>query len=1408
MSKSKRNKTLRTIKTDLKKQKRFHGGAAINEYKILCDSYVLNIEEKKENYNKLSAEATHLYDAETTFAHTAYQDKMNNVVYYLRDFLSGLQNKYTAPVIPLIITQELESIIAEAVELLDAVSKMNVRFQSTKVHLHLLEVYMQYVESLKISVNSINIRFEKKLSEYNAILLQREKDNQRKLRDDALVNDEIEYKYNDLESAIALVNRPPPDGFILNLDKPPIIGCPLGTVLVGDQCVYTNDLSGATNVIESVPYQANLQTTEDSPLIILFNNISQVGFGKPTIYKRKLEQYLLPLKESDATLYRAKYIVAESNGTPKKDVHNEYTFIKSVECCWDQNSASILPTGSSYYSDTDTFPQPVKILDTEAPTIHRDESFTQYVCALNEVDQIILGIPYIKTDLSGAPIYDINNKLIPFFPDLLSYKRVEEKFIKPSYNRVDTFTYVIVKQYDNSTSYTKNIFTLFDTAALDPYVYNTLPIVYKNKFIKLELHRPFLPFRLPNLLMSEGDYFLVYNTDTVYPIIFNISVNSLEQRILVYPNQICTFVYSKRSNMVHYGYLYFSKNQNLKETSSVALIPSLNVYAFVEAAPLYDNGTYIMQQYTPLLDSENAVVPVPNFSLAQSVYYERDDIFKRLPLNVQIVEPVQKIVNGISYKNIRDTNTNVSTQHRDYVSDYVCQTLVGGGFVFCDTSGVPHTDIFGYLIPVPTPIHYTNSTYVWVSQDVKKTVTVKRTATEAYQYDASFKIANQLTSSYTSLCDKTVVYTDSSGVPLVCSENQLIVAPVSGISSGITVILPLGFTLANIDVIAKDLELNKQYILLNTKYYYTDISLLEEKYKDLSGSMNNYTDLKNKLNIILQKMQLETESTLLDTLEIEASKIYADSLITYEKLEAHVYTQALIAEEDEKINNLKTLRKNELLEISKISTNLEKLLSLVKNRVAELPTKMDSSRIKSEYEMYLQLYNKINSSKSMIVQNVDSANDLVVLQNQEQNVLIVLKSFQSLEQNLINFQTTVAQELSNYNSSLLVEKRTELQSYINYLESIPDTIEIYKSQKNELLESYKEVPLTVPEQRTLLMYTGQIDVSFRNMLVIDSAVKNDKSTILQTADTINNTIENTKTYITTVNSEKVNIESYIKRINYLFTKSLERSVVASKNSLYLKINKYFESIKALRLLEDKLNLNSTEKESIEKSLGIYESEAQEIYAGVDTNNNVVSLKAQSARIDELDTMTKEISSILENYELTQPVVAAPVPEVAGEVAPETYGTSEVAPETYSTSEVASETYSTPEVAPETYTSQENYGVSQIAGETYISPETNTSEEVDNSPEVEVAPETYTSQENYGVSQIAGETYNSEPEIDVATETYNAQPEIDVAATTYKPAETSLGYTDVDSPIHYGGTKSKKKKWNTRRKNKKKSATRR
>jgi thiol-disulfide isomerase/thioredoxin len=94
--------------------------------------------------------------------------------------------------------------------------------------------------------------------------------------------------------------------------------------------------------------------------------------------------------------------------------------------------------------------------------------------------------------------------------------------------------------------------------------------------------------------------------------------------------------------------------------------------------------------------------------------------------------------------------------------------------------------------------------------------------------------------------------------------------------------------------------------------------------------------------------------------------------------------------------------KNELLEISKLSTKLEKLLSVVKNSVAELPSKMDTSNIRSEYEMYLQLYAKTNSSKSMIVKNVDSAKDLAVLQNQEQNVLIVLKSFQSLEQNLIN----------------------------------------------------------------------------------------------------------------------------------------------------------------------------------------------------------------------------------------------------------------------------------------------------------------------------------------------------------------------------------------------------------------------
>jgi hypothetical protein len=633
MSKGKKNKTLRIIKTNLKRQKRFHGGSGLNEYKLLCDSYASNIEAKQDQYAKLEAEATHLYDAETTYAHEKYQVKMNNSVYYLRDFVSTLQSQYSAPTIPTVVSKELESIIAEAGELFDCASSMNTQYQTLKVHIHLLEPYFQYIESLKVSVNSINIKFQAKLQEYKIYLTQKAKDDLRQAKDALIITDAIQYKYNDLESALAVVNRPPPDGFVLNLNRPPVIGCPLGTVLVGDQCVYTNDLSGNENTIEMVPYQSSLQTTKDSDMIILFNNISAVSVGKPTIYKRKELQYLIPLLDSDVALYGAKYIVSESNGTPKKNILNQYTFIKSIECCWDQDSATIIPTGSSYYIDTDTFPQPVKVItsDVPIPLIHKDESFVKYVCALNDVEQIIHGIPYIETDASGSPIYDSNNNIIPFFPEPYNYKLLDSKFTQPSYNKVDTFTYNVISQYSASTNYIKTGKTIIDTSVLDPYVYNTIPDTFKNRYLQLELSRPYLPFILPNLSMEEGDYFLLNNTSKTHPIIFNISVDNVQQRIIVQPNQICNFVYSKRSIMLQYGYLYFSKNQSLKQSNNVAFIPSANVYAFVEAVPLYNKETYIMQQYQPLLDSENNVHTVPNFNeltyIARNVIRQCDLFF-------------------------------------------------------------------------------------------------------------------------------------------------------------------------------------------------------------------------------------------------------------------------------------------------------------------------------------------------------------------------------------------------------------------------------------------------------------------------------------------------------------------------------------------------------------------------------------------------------------------------------------------------------------------------------------------------------------------------------------------------------------------------------------------------------------
>jgi len=188
----------------------------------------------------------------------------------------------------------------------------------------------------------------------------------------------------------------------------------------------------------------------------------------------------------------------------------------------------------------------------------------------------------------------------------------------------------------------------------------------------------------------------------------------------------------------------------------------------------------------------------------------------------------------------------------------------------------------------------------------------------------------------------------------------------------------------------------------------------------------------------------------------------------------------------------------------------------------------------------------------------------------------------------------------------------------------------------------------VPEQRTLAMYNSQFNISVGNIQLIYASVEKDKEIILQTVDTIDNTIESTKEYIVSINTEKVNIESYIAKINYIFTNSLKRVLVASKNNLYTKINKYNTYIKNIRYLLETLTLDTTYKNNILESLNSYESESNDIYNGVDANNNLVSLQAQSGRIDELESMSKEINSTLETYELLAPpaavVVEPPAPQ--------------------------------------------------------------------------------------------------------------------------------------------------------------------
>jgi len=712
------------------------------EKEIIYTEYNKYLEDKNDLYDSILKEGDDIYVSQKSQKTETYLVNIKNIVDSITSLVSSIDtkvdeltkkisnasssygNQYTQRFF--MVLHERDILIEKLKEQKMFLEKMFHSFKNNEIYIHLLDVYIHIINNsqktqsyLETELNKTNDKIEKLIESIKEDYDTTEK--QRKAESIQIENERVR-----LQDSIANIKRIPPPNFSPKPDSVYIPGCPYGTVLESDQCVYYD---ASKNVIEKVDVQKELVNSSSDFIVWFKDNNTSV---EPIIFKKKPVAHIKQLNDSDQKVFNAKYVLCDENGNLKEDKYGSYTFISSKDCCWNDSIPELKKMDSpsnnfkEYYIDYDGAPQAIEYMKDGSGNILTNDTIRQveeqelYVAVCIEEDQIVLGIQYIEVNKDGNIIYDDDKHCIPFFPDYLGFTKNKDVFTKDSYNGVDKIKYKVLKTFDTSINTMldttiitgKKLFNINDISTIRPTLINK---TYLNSYVEFNLSKIYKPFILPFALQNEGDIILVHNSSDSIPIIFNISKDDTEKRVVVYPKQYYVFVFSTTSPLLHYGFIHLPIHSSFNTESRYAAILN-GIYIFV------NNDT------TPILDSENLLIKVPNIDIKtkKPTYYNFDDVFLSNPLKITVL-PNPVVYNKPIF----------SLQKNQYRSENVCK--INNMYVFCDNKSEPNLDIFSYPVPVPYTLEESGGKYLWDTNIVN----VLKPYDGILTLDPSYKINNK-----------------------------------------------------------------------------------------------------------------------------------------------------------------------------------------------------------------------------------------------------------------------------------------------------------------------------------------------------------------------------------------------------------------------------------------------------------------------------------------------------------------------------------------------------------------------------------------------------------------------------------------------------------------------------------------
>jgi hypothetical protein len=1076
MPKDKKKKTLRNKKTSSKPKKTYFGGQSNNDFlnEKLYASFTKTYETKNELFEIIKKEGSHLFDLETS-------NKIRSLEPRLKEFSNSLNYDGSTLGVVRDMQTSVDTLEEKRLTLLDHYGKsyetlLTMSFKIQEELMNNLEIQNNYIKNIlnmfyknEIYIHFLELYFDR-LTFYKNNISKIEKDliaiNQKIkaifdfIEDDYKEKQEkqqkslfkIKEREAELESAISTVLMTIPPNAVVNTKF--IQGCPYGAKLEGDSCVFY-DISN-NKVGDSVAFQKDL-VDETSDIVVWFENPS----AKPKLFERKSKMYVLNLTAEDQTYFNAKYVVCESNGALKEDKFANYSFIGKLECCYNDAIPEVLKmenpaNGYDYYIlDDMNLPQSVEILDKTAQQIHTTEAIEKFLKLTTEEDQITIGIQFVETSNDGTLLLDKNKNIIPFFPEIEEFRRKENVFTKNNirYKILENkLTESIYEKLDVSIRPKKMIFNF---STINQNTSNIFDKIYTNSIVQINLPKLFKPFVLPFVLQNENDFFLIENTSDSIPIIFELSKDSKEKRVVVYPKQFYIFVFSKASPILHYGFLHFPINPDVSYRSNKTSLVN-NTYVFVSGEDY---------NLTPLLDTENLLIPVPNIHKDESIYYEYDDLFEKIPLKIKL------------YNNAVQTNQTIfSTYHKSYKSDYVSK--IDNMYIFCDKDGNANLDIFGYVIPLPYPIREENNTYLWDKNIVQ--------VLKPYEGNATFDLNNTIQPSVIvgggniseshlkSLLDKLSIYkqivqnlidfykdvntsiNNFSDIYLQLNTIYLDL-PKQNNNQEVDIMFKKGEDIYNEAMKTKDaIDLIKKQDTTNKKIQEETDSLREKYKKQLAVVLQNETNLQTKL------VELENNIQTLDE-NIDSSQLKLDLDELKELFNDSKESRLLLNKNVDTTNDIDLLNSQEDSIITLLNTDiaLESQINALDDSVEKAKINYRTMLIQTNQKMLEEYKKQILNEKN----NIDLLRDLysktlneineMNLDTQFSDTVETKKKdieleFSNIEQMIEKTREPIASVLTDYDIKQLTDRSI---SYIleiqNEKKKIKENIKILKDVSNK-----------------------------------------------------------------------------------------------------------------------------------------------------------------------------------------------------------------------------------------------------------------------------------------------------------------------------------------------------------------------